>query len=184
MESIRTQLKSILSVIKSIDNTPLLKEHWKSLIKSRNDGVNKIKINGRQFKITFKGLDQKNKEYLYKKFGSLMLTFFKKVDLGTTWFVQYKFREGWRSVTLDYSTVQNLYHQLVREGFIDDMELDLADLAEGEYDFFPVNIHEIEEILFIDETDFDDQFPESNIKTDQYETNGGKFWRWLCGVKE
>lgn len=184
LENIRTQLKNILNVINSIDNTPLPKEHWKSLTNSRKDGINKIKINGRHFNINFKGLDDQNKKYLYKKFGSLMLTFFKKVDLGTTWFVQYKFNDGWKSIILDYNSVQNLYHQLVREGFIDDMELNLADLSESEYDFFPVNIREIEELIFQDETDFDKQFQESNIKTSQYETNGGKFWRWLCNIDE
>lgn len=184
LENIRTQLRNIKNVIDSIDNTPLPKEHWKKLRSKNENGLDKIKVNGRHFKIYLNELDDKNKNYLYKKIGSLMLTFFKKIDFGTKWYVEYKFNNGWKSKILDNCSVKELYHQLIREGFIEDIELELSDLAEGEYDFFPVNIRDLEELEFLDETDFDEQFKETNIETTQYVSNGGEFWIWTCKLKD
>ena len=140
-------LKNAKAVIKSLNGKKLENEKW--ICKTMKSGERRIIFN-------VESLDTKNREYLHKHLGEVLMMLLNSITYQSQWLCIYNFSDNKNICRkLNEETAGDLLQQLRKENFITEIESANSKIQEKDYDFFTTQIENLTSFTFFDLADYE-----------------------------
>ena len=151
-------------------------------IKDIVDQFRKAKISAKrkepQIDFEIEGLNEASKGYFNEHIGPFFTWFMNSLNIRDRWVIKYEFRDNTKTKPLDDQHVASLLSQMKREGYLNEVREEYANLEEANYDFFTVGIDELKRISIIK---LEDEV-ENDRKRGPYKTREGRFWKYTLSL--
>ena len=91
-------------------------------------------------------MNDRSKQYFNSHIGVFFNKFIKSIKASEKWVIKYDFKDSSKTKPLDDQHIASLLGQMKREGYLNEIREEYANIDEAEYDFFTTDINELKQI--------------------------------------
>ena len=126
----------------------------KEIVNQFRKASDAIKHKETTINFNIEGLNDRSKQYFNSHIGVFFNKFIKSIKASEKWVIKYDFKDSSKTKPLDDQHIASLLGQMKREGYLNEIREEYANIDEAEYDFFTTDINELKQITItkIDDT--------------------------------